>query len=296
MSLVTETDVRELLRLSQLRMEVDSAKLTRVGLGLDLIMAKWNKALEGNDLVRRSIREDCSIITPIISFIEDQMKIDSNASRRLSDVERRWQGQQAELERQRAVLERQRAELERQKAERAGQISRGRHIVVFMDGTSNTPEELRHTLKYDLLNPPPITNVVRLMRGVFTDDSQTGIPQVISYFRGVGTEGSVATRLIDGASGRGLSRSILDAYRFISHNLEWVGDSAKKLGTEDKIFIFGFSRGAYAARALSGFLNRLGLIRKDGYGSCHSFSSATNSSSTRAGILTLVRKISGASM
>src|SRR4051812_3501664 len=42
----------------------------------------------------------------------------------------------------------------------------GRHIVVFMDGTNNTPEELRHTVKFDLLNPPPITNVVRLMRGV----------------------------------------------------------------------------------------------------------------------------------
>jgi uncharacterized protein (DUF2235 family) len=136
----------------------------------------------------------------------------------------------------------------------------GRHIVVFLDGTNNTPEELRNTGKYDLLNPPPITNVVRLMRGVITDDTQTDNPQVIAYFRGVGTQGSTATRLIDMATGRGLSQIIVDAYTFISNNLEWTGDYVQR--GLDKIFIFGFSRGAFAARALSGFLDRLGLLKK----------------------------------
>lgn len=139
----------------------------------------------------------------------------------------------------------------------------GRRLVVFMDGTSNTPEELRHTGRHDLMNPPPITNVVRLLRGVVTDDAVCDKPQVIGYFRGVATEGSGATRLIDTVSGRGLARSVLDAYRFISHNLEWTGPDHAKLNL-DEIFIFGFSRGAYAARALNGFLNRLGLIRKEG--------------------------------
>jgi uncharacterized protein (DUF2235 family) len=139
----------------------------------------------------------------------------------------------------------------------------GRRIAVFLDGTSNTPEELRHIGNYDLLNPPPITNVVRLLRGVVTDDKQTDLPQLIGYFRGVATEGSAPTRLVDGASGRGLSRIVLDAYRFISHNLEWTGANSAKL-YQDEVYIFGFSRGAYAARALSGFLNRLGLIKKEG--------------------------------
>jgi uncharacterized protein (DUF2235 family) len=138
----------------------------------------------------------------------------------------------------------------------------GRRIAVFLDGTSNTPEELRHIATYDLLKPPPITNVVRLLRGVVTDDNKTDLSQLIGYFRGLATEGSAPTRLVDGMSGRGLSRIILDAYRFISHNLEWTdADSAKLL--QDEVYIFGFSRGAYAARALSGFLNRVGLIKKD---------------------------------
>lgn len=137
----------------------------------------------------------------------------------------------------------------------------GRRIVVFIDGTSNTPEELRHTPNYSLMNPPPITNVVRLLRAVITDDDQSARPQIIGYFRGVATDGSAVNRTIDGVSGRGLSRIILDAYRFISHNLEWVGDAHAKLNL-DEIYIFGFSRGAYAARALNGFLNRFGLIKK----------------------------------
>jgi len=140
-------------------------------------------------------------------------------------------------------------------------IRTGRRIAVFIDGTSNTPEELRHTPKYDLMDPPPITNVVRLLRGVITDDNQSSRPQIIGYFRGVATEGSAVTRTIDGMSGRGLSRIILDAYRFISHNLEWVGSEPGRINLGE-IYIFGFSRGAYAARALNGFLHRFGLVKK----------------------------------
>ena len=139
----------------------------------------------------------------------------------------------------------------------------GRRIVVFLDGTSNTPEELRHTARHDLMRPPPITNVVRLLRGVVTDDEESDLAQVIGYFRGVATEGSVLTRLTDTISGRGLSRIVLDAYRFISHNLEWTDVDYAKVNNSE-VFIFGFSRGAYAARALSGFLHRLGLIKKEG--------------------------------
>jgi hypothetical protein len=149
----------------------------------------------------------------------------------------------------------------------------GRHIVLFLDGTGNTPEELCHPwprlsnsgkpnyLDIAQIDPPPITNVIRLMRGVVTDDTQTSLPQIVHYLRGVGTEGSLITQKEDMVTGSGLSRNILEAYRFISHNLEWgVGDHVQ-LG-RDKIFIFGFSRGAYTARALCGFLHRVGLLKK----------------------------------
>lgn len=140
---------------------------------------------------------------------------------------------------------------------------RGRRIVVFCDGTWNTPEELRKIKKYDVMNPPPITNVVRLMRSVVTDDTCTDIPQVVGYFRGVGTDGFVPSRLIDGATGHGLARTVLDAYRFICHNLEWRGPTNPTAINDDEVYIFGFSRGAYAARALNGFLSRFGLIQKN---------------------------------
>jgi uncharacterized protein (DUF2235 family) len=181
--------------------------------------------------------------------------------RRLEIIER--QGQ-AERQRQAEIEHDQREHLGK-KPELPKPIKKrtGRRIAVFLDGTSNTPEELRHIGNYDLLEPPPITNVVRLLRGVVTDDQQTDLPQIIGYFRGVATEGPAPTRLIDGISGRGLSRIVLDAYRFISHNLEWSSANSAKL-YQDEVYIFGFSRGAYAARALSGFLNRLGLIKKDG--------------------------------
>lgn len=137
----------------------------------------------------------------------------------------------------------------------------GRRIVVFIDGTRNTPEELGHIPDYNEGKPPPITNVIRLLRGVMTDDNNTSLPQIIGYFRGVATEGSTITKLIDAGSGRGLSRIILDAYRFISHNLEWFNTDQARTD-RDQIYIFGFSRGAYAARSLNGFLNRFGLVKK----------------------------------
>ncbi len=141
--------------------------------------------------------------------------------------------------------------------------SRGRRIVVFCDGTWNTPEELASIKDNNLMNPPPITNVVRLLRSVVTDDRETDIPQVIGYFRGVGTDGFLPSRIIDGATGHGLARIVLDAYRFICHNLEWRGPGTHSQVVDDEVFIFGFSRGAYAARALNGFLSRFGLIKKD---------------------------------
>jgi len=55
------------------------------------------------------------------------------------------------------------------------------------------------------------------------------------------------------ATGYGLDRDILGAYRFICENYE---DS-------DDIFLFGFSRGAYTIRALAGFIHMVGLLPTD---------------------------------
>jgi hypothetical protein len=73
------------------------------------------------------------------------------------------------------------------------------------------------------------------------------LPQVVKYFAGVGTD---HLRVTGGTIGLGLSHNVRDAYRF-------VRDAWRP---KDELFIFGFSRGAYTARSLSGFLRRVGLL------------------------------------
>ena len=55
-----------------------------------------------------------------------------------------------------------------------------------------------------------------------------------------------------GATGRGIHKNILDGYRYIVQNY----------AANDKIFLFGFSRGAYTVRALSGLINNCGILKR----------------------------------
>ena len=58
------------------------------------------------------------------------------------------------------------------------------------------------------------------------------------------------------AFGYGISDNVADAYQFLMRNFK-EGDS---------IYVFGFSRGAYTARALCGMLHIIGLLREDNEG------------------------------
>lgn len=69
------------------------------------------------------------------------------------------------------------------------------------------------------------------------------------YLNGVGSQGSQHARNFEGTTGTGTSERIIDAYRFI----------AERWQPGDQIYVFGFSRGAYAARSAVGFLNHAGL-------------------------------------
>jgi len=55
------------------------------------------------------------------------------------------------------------------------------------------------------------------------------------------------------ATGVGINRQIRRAYGFI----------ASRYRPGDRIFLFGFSRGAFAARSLAGVIDRVGLLRPD---------------------------------
>ena len=112
-----------------------------------------------------------------------------------------------------------------------------KRIVICCDGTWNTPEQP--------------TNVVKLLRSI-RPYSEDGKHQVVCYDQGVGTYNPV-DKFIGGAFGKGIEQNVLDAYRFIAHNYQ----------QGDELYCFGFSRGAYTARALGGMLHCIGLLPKD---------------------------------
>jgi uncharacterized protein (DUF2235 family) len=102
---------------------------------------------------------------------------------------------------------------------------------------------------------PENTNVVRLVQVLDRDPEQ----QRLYYDPGVGTlpEPNAFTRLqkwfskvLGLAFGAGLLRKVGEAYAFLMECWE----------PGDRVFLFGFSRGAYTARVLAGLLHNLGLL------------------------------------
>ncbi|CAE6418109.1 unnamed protein product [Rhizoctonia solani] len=121
--------------------------------------------------------------------------------------------------------------------------SKTRNLVVCVDGTSN---------KFSDKN----TNVVELYECLKKDDLQKTF-----YSSGIGTfakpswgwAASLKERrisLLDLAVAKNLKKVILDAYR-------WLADTYQ---SGDRIFLFGFSRGAYQVRALAAMIECVGLI------------------------------------
>ena len=119
-----------------------------------------------------------------------------------------------------------------------------KNLVVCCDGTDN---EVAGNA----------SNVLRLFR--MLERSERQLPY---YDSGVGTISNpqfVTPRLMrfgrifDSAVGLSISNHFMKAYRFLSKNYE----------PGDQICIFGFSRGAYTARAVAGAIHRFGLIRPE---------------------------------
>lgn len=103
-------------------------------------------------------------------------------------------------------------------------------LAIYLDGTFNT------------LNNN--TNVWRLKSLTAETDDQR-----VYYSQGVGTvRGEVVG---GGVAGYGIDDEIINAYTWLIENFD---DS-------DEIFIFGFSRGAYTARSLSGLISKCGILR-----------------------------------
>lgn len=113
-----------------------------------------------------------------------------------------------------------------------------RNLVVCCDGTWNTPTQKDRGLVVP-------SNVVKMSRAI--DDSDP-TRQRIYYDTGVGT-GRGIDKWFGGAFGVGLTDNIQQAY-------QWVADEYRD---GDRLYLFGFSRGAYTVRSLAGLIGRCGL-------------------------------------
>lgn len=111
-----------------------------------------------------------------------------------------------------------------------------KHITILADGTWNSPEQ------------GGASNVLQMARAVAPVAGRTR--QVAFYDWGVGTD---RKKIAGGISGVGIDKNIMDCYRFIVHNYD----------PGDKLFFFGFSRGAYTVRSLAGFIRNCGLLRRE---------------------------------
>ncbi|MHC0431928.1 DUF2235 domain-containing protein [Streptomyces sp. O3] len=112
-----------------------------------------------------------------------------------------------------------------------------KHLIVCCDGTWNHADQRSRT------------NVSKIALSLRS--RAAGCEQRVYYHRGVGNRRW--TRLRGGAFGMGLSRHVLDAYRFLVDAYE----------PGDKLYLFGFSRGAYTARSLAGMVRNCGILRQE---------------------------------
>lgn len=115
-----------------------------------------------------------------------------------------------------------------------------KNIVILSDGTGNSAASLAKT------------NVWRLYRAL--DLAAPRSPgddlQVAIYRDGVGTSSFKPLALLGGIFGLGLSRNVVELYKFLCRTYE----------PGDRIFAFGFSRGAFTIRVLVAFVLNQGVL------------------------------------
>ena len=103
-------------------------------------------------------------------------------------------------------------------------------LAVFLDGTAN--------------DEGTYTNVARLYN-LTSLQADTSVSAV--YIEGVGTGGKVIGMM----TGWGIGQDVRQAYRYLGENY--------RPDMNDQVFIFGFSRGAYAARILAALIHTAGI-------------------------------------
>lgn len=110
-----------------------------------------------------------------------------------------------------------------------------RKIILLSDGTGNSAAQVWRT------------NVWRVFESLDLADGQ----QVSFYDDGVGTSSFKPLAILGGVFGYGLKRNVIDLYKFVCRNHR---------ESNDEVFGFGFSRGAYTIRIVIALIMQQGLV------------------------------------
>jgi Uncharacterized alpha/beta hydrolase domain (DUF2235) len=109
-----------------------------------------------------------------------------------------------------------------------------RNLVVLSDGTGNSAAASNKT------------NVWRIYEAL----DLNGADQIATFGDGVGTSKSKPMQLLGLALGIGVKKNTIQLYKFLCRNYD----------DDDRIWCFGFSRGAFTVRTLAGLIHHEGLV------------------------------------
>jgi uncharacterized protein (DUF2235 family) len=117
--------------------------------------------------------------------------------------------------------------------------SMSKNIILLSDGTGASAAKVFKT------------NVWRLFQILDLRDPDN---QIAYYDDGVGTSSFKLFAVLGGVFGFGLKRNVIDIYSFCCRNYQ----------PGDRIYCFGFSRGAFTIRIVAGMIARQGLVKYSG--------------------------------
>ena len=114
-----------------------------------------------------------------------------------------------------------------------------KRLICCLDGTWNNDK-----------GDAPLTNVAKLHRNILPIGAD-GIQQVSHYITGIASAEGTRAQFLQGAVGFEVDDRIKEGYAKLAADYE----------PDDELYLFGFSRGAFEARSLAGFITLFGLAK-----------------------------------
>lgn len=135
-------------------------------------------------------------------------------------------------------------------------------LIVLCDGTWQSRQTVFTKIQHGVATSKSekadwFTNVALLSQSIMTAAARPDAdgyvrPQLTHYISGVGATPDLVEKVTQGATGDGVDEKVLEGITFLYDNYQ----------RGDEIFLFGFSRGAFTARCISGFLDFCGVLTK----------------------------------